>query len=41
MNMKQHLDQSKFLTILSYYASINRGMSSTIKLAFPGIILVK
>lgn len=40
MNMKQHLDQSGFLSILSYYASINRGMSPTVKLAFPDIIPV-
>jgi hypothetical protein len=41
MNMKQHLDQSGFLSILSYYASINRGMSSTVKLAFPDVIPVE
>jgi hypothetical protein len=41
MSKKQHLDQSGFLSILSYYASINRGMSSTVKLAFPDIIPVE
>lgn len=38
--MLQHLDESGFLSILSNYASINRGMSSTVNLAFPNVIPV-
>lgn len=35
---KQHLTPSGFNVILSYYASINRGLSSNIKANFPNII---
>ena len=38
MSTKQHLTSSGFSKILSYYASINRGASSVISKAFPGII---
>nr|QKS32138.1 LAGLIDADG endonuclease [Sphaerobolus stellatus] len=41
MFTKQHLTPSGFSTILSYYASINRGMSAIVSAAFPDIIGVQ
>jgi len=41
MSTKQHLTASGFSTILSYYASINKGMSPSVLAAFPEIIGVK
>jgi hypothetical protein len=38
MSNKEHLKPSGFTTILSYYASINRGMSPNLSAAFPEII---
>ncbi len=35
---KEHLNESGFLKILSYYASINRGASSKVLSFFPNII---
>lgn len=35
---KQHLTESGFALILSYYASINKGMNKTLSLAFPNVI---
>jgi hypothetical protein len=37
MVTKEHLTSSGFLTILSYYASINKGISPRLKSAFPNI----
>lgn len=34
---KEHLNLKGFLTILSYYASINRGISDKVKVHFPNI----
>nr|UEK25993.1 hypothetical protein [Mutinus fleischeri] len=41
MSTKQHLTASGFSTILSYYASLNKGMSPSVLAAFPEIIGVK
>lgn len=41
MSKKQHLSDQGFSTILSYYASINKGMSPSVSNAFPDIIGVK
>nr|UYR50860.1 hypothetical protein [Morchella crassipes] len=38
MTNKDHLNLSGFLTILTYYASINRGMSKKVLKHFPNII---
>lgn len=38
MNNKEHLKSTGFMTILSYYASINRGLSSTVLSSFPNIV---
>lgn len=38
MYTKQHLTSTGFTSILTYYSSINRGMSPTVLAAFPGII---
>jgi len=40
MNLKKHLTYSGFNTILSYYASINKGTSKTVANAFPDIVSV-
>jgi hypothetical protein len=40
MDLKEHLTSSGFETILSYYASINNGISNTVKISFPNIISV-
>jgi len=37
---KEHLNKSGFLTILTYYASINKGMSQTLLIYFPNIVPV-
>ena len=37
MDLKQHLTPSGFDTILSYYASINRGITLQVLTAFPYI----
>lgn len=41
MFIKQHLTYSGFSTILTYYASINRGMSPKVSASFPYIKSVK
>jgi hypothetical protein len=41
MLQKEHLDKTGFATILSLYASINRGISSNILRLFPNIIAEK
>jgi hypothetical protein len=38
MTNKDHLNLSGFLTILTYYASINRGMSKKVLKHYPNII---
>ena len=38
MKTKQHLTDFGFKTVLSYYASINKGMSSKVLLEFPNIV---
>lgn len=38
MNNKEHLKSTGFMTILSHYASINRGLSSTVLSSFPNIV---
>ena len=37
ISKKEHLSQSGFLTILSYYASINRGISKKVLMYYPNI----
>jgi hypothetical protein len=37
MDLKQHLIPSGFDTVLSFYASINKGMSQQVLTAFPNI----
>jgi hypothetical protein len=41
MSKKEHLIASGFSTILTYYASINKGMSPTVLGAFPEITGVR
>jgi hypothetical protein len=41
MFTKEHLTASGFSTILTYYASINKGMSPTVLAAFPEITGVR
>jgi LAGLIDADG endonuclease len=41
MAAKQHLTPTGFTTILTYYASINTGLSSTVSAAFPNIVGVE
>jgi len=41
ISIKQHLTSTGFNTILTHYASINRGVSSTVSAAFPNIIGVE
>lgn len=38
MSTKQHLTPIGFKTILSYYASINTGLSPKIALAYPNVV---
>ena len=38
MVTKQHLTDFGFKTILSYYASINKGLSPKVSSAFPDIL---
>jgi len=38
ISKKEHLNYTGFTTVLSYYASINRGLSSTISSLYPNII---
>ena len=38
MATKKHLTSNGFNTVLSYYASINKGMSSKVLLEFPNIV---
>lgn len=38
MSTSQHLTPAGFNTILTYYASINRGISLTVSTAFPEIV---
>ncbi len=38
MHTKQHLNSAGFQTILTYYASINRGLSSSVLNIFPNIV---
>lgn len=38
INNKEHLKSTGFMTILSYYASINRGLSSTVLSTYPEIV---
>jgi len=38
MSKKEHLTTLGFTTILTYYASINKGLSDNIKVAFPNIV---
>ena len=38
MVTKQHLTDFGFKTILSYYASINKGLSPKVSSAFPDIV---
>ncbi len=40
INKKEHLNSTGFKTILNYYASINRGMSSKVLASFPNIVVV-
>jgi len=41
MHKKEHLTSSGFYTILTYYASINTGLSTTVKSVFPNIVGVE
>ena len=41
MVTKQHLTDFGFKTILSYYASINKGLSPKVSSAFPDIVGVE
>lgn len=41
LRKKQHLTHSGFITILTYYASINRGISPSVSAYFPEIVGVK
>jgi hypothetical protein len=38
INNKEHLKSTGFMTILSYYASINRELSSTVLASYPNIV---
>ena len=38
INKKEHLESKGFMTILSFYASINRGLSSAVLSSFPNVI---
>jgi len=38
MHKKQHLNSAGFQTILTYYVSINRGLSSSVLNIFPNIV---
>jgi hypothetical protein len=41
MSTKEHLKPEGFTFILKYYASINKGLSKTVKEAFPNIVGVE
>jgi hypothetical protein len=41
INKKEHLVSTGFMTILNYYASINRGLSSQVLSAYPNIVAVR
>jgi hypothetical protein len=38
ISKKEHLTEKGFYSILTYYVSINKGISSSVSAAFPGVI---